>query len=532
MAEVDPLPYATFPEMLRDVAQRHPEREAVVDGERRLLFPELLCEAQRVAHGLRSLGVEPGDRVAVWASNEWRWVVMAWGIWELGAVIVPLSTRWKAAEVAPILTKTEAKVLVAAGEAVGAPLLGALAEHCGRSDARPLNQLGDLEWVVGLDLVEPLEKSIEFDALCARGDTADDCDSGGVRPGALCEILFTSGTTGLPKGVMLEQRQLLQAYWDWSFFGGLRPGDRFMIIPPYSHGFGINGGILSCAMRGVTNLPVAVFDPASALALIEREQVTIMSGPPALFATLMNAERFEQIDTSSVHTALIGAATVPTEIILRMRDRMGISRVCNAYGLIEGCVVSMTRPDDSREVVSTTTGRAMPGVEVEIVDDHGHEVARNERGEVWLRSQGVMSGYWRDPEQTAAAITPEGWLKTGDIGVMDELGHISVVDRKKDMYISGGFNAYPAEIENQLLRRPEIAAAAVVGVPDERLGEVGHAFVVAATGQRIDPEVLLVWTKQQMANYKVPSRIHIVDALPLNANGKVRKEVLKERALS
>ena len=536
MAEVEPLPYVTFPEMLRDVAARHPDQEALVDGALRLRFPEMLAEAERLARGLQSLGIVRGDRVAVWASNDWRWVVTAWAIWELGAVITPLSTRWKPAEVAPLLAKTEAKVLVAASEAAGAPLLPGLAAFCGRGRARPFESLEALEGVVELaadSTLAPTELvgGLSFEALRQRGDTASSYDPSAVTPDALCQILFTSGTTGIPKGVQLHQRQLLQAYWDWSWFAALRPGDRFMVIPPYSHGFGINGGILSCAMRGTTNLPVPVFDPAAALELIERERISIMSGPPALFATLIDQVRFDQTDTSSLHTALIGAAAVPTEIILRMQERIGISHVCNGYGLIEGSVVSMTRPDDSVDVVTTTTGRAMPGVEVRIVDDEGEEVPRGERGEVWLRSQGIMSGYFRDPDQTAEAMTEEGFLKTGDIGVMDPAGHIAVVDRKKDMYISGGFNAYPAEIENRLLEREDIAAVAVVGVPDERLGEVGHAFVVAARTERLDPQAIRDWAREHLANYKVPRRVHVVESLPLNPNGKVRKDVLRERAL-
>jgi acyl-CoA synthetase (AMP-forming)/AMP-acid ligase II len=347
----------------------------------------------------------------------------------------------------------------------------------------------------------------------------------------MAQLLFTSGTTGAPKGVELCQRQLLQAYWDWSGVGGLAAGDRFLVIPPYSHGFGLNGGILACLMRGVANVPIAVFDPRVALELIERERITVISGPPTLFATLMNLEQFDPKAVASLRLAFVGAAAVPTELIQAMRSRMGIERVVNAYGLIEVCVVSMTRADDPTEVIATTTGRAMPGVEVRIVGESGQVVEDGEPGEVQVRSQGVMRGYWRDPVQTAAAITPEGWCRTGDVGVRDPAGSIRVVDRLKDAYNCGGFSAFPAEIENQLLEWGGIAQVAVVGVPDARLGEVGHAFVIPAAGRQVDGEALIAWARANMANYKVPRRVHVVDTFPLNANGKVRKDELRSRVL-
>jgi acyl-CoA synthetase (AMP-forming)/AMP-acid ligase II len=348
----------------------------------------------------------------------------------------------------------------------------------------------------------------------------------------LAEVLFTSGTTGAPKGVELCHRQLLQAYWDWSGVGGLRPGDRFLVIPPYSHGFGINAGILACLMRGVANVPVAVFDPKSTLERIRDERISVISGPPTLFATLMNLEHFSSESVTSLRLAFVGAAAVPTELIRAMHERMGIERVCNAYGLIEACVLSMTRADDPPHVVATTTGRVMPGVEVRIVDPEGSDVPDGESGEVWVRSQGVMRGYWRDPEQTAATLTQDGWCRTGDVGIRDEAGHIRVVDRLKDAYNCGGFSAFPAEIENRLLERGEVAQVAVVGVPDDRLGEVGHAFVVPAAGRSVDEAELIAWARQNMANYKAPRRVHVVDAFPLNANGKVRKDQLRAQALN
>jgi acyl-CoA synthetase (AMP-forming)/AMP-acid ligase II len=526
---VTPPPWETVPDMLHDSAVRHADREAVVDGPVRLSFTALRDEAQQVANALAAEGVEPGDRVALWASNGWQWVVTACGIWLRGAVIVPLSSRWKPAEITPLLARTNTRLLFANEEAAGDALLAALASFATEGDGQgPLPALPDLAQVVCFDGVSTgLPAALSWDAFMAAGEgESSEVD---VDPTALCQILFTSGTTGAPKGVELRQRQLLQAYWDWSGIGGLEAGDRFLVIPPYSHGFGINAGILACLIRGATNVPMAVFEPRAALEMVVREHITVMGGPPTLFATLMQLPDFASADVSSLRLAFIGAAAVPTEIILRMEERMGIERVCNAYGLIEGCVISMTRAEDSHEVISTTTGPLVPGVEVRIVDSEGNEVETGERGEIWIRGQGVMSGYWRDPEQTAAAVTPEGWLRSGDVGVFDADGNLRIVDRLKDSYNCGGFSAYPAEIESQLLSRPELAQVAVVGVPHERLGEVGHAFVVPATGHEVDVDSLEAWSRENMAGYKVPRSFQVVEALPQNANGKVAKDVLRAR---
>ena len=546
-AEVPPLPWSTIPAMMRDIAARHARIEAVVDGEVRLDFAGLHAEALRVARSLAAAGIGPGDAVAIWASNGWRWVVAACGIWQLGAIVVPLASRWKAAEVGPLLDRVEARVLFAESTSAGEPLYPSLESLLGAGGGgRPISGLSRLERVVlleaGDEFVAPDDvrgasgaagrTTVCWADFLAAGEGYATPDGSGGGPEAVAEILFTSGTTGAPKGVELAQRQLLQAYWDWSGIGGLRAGDRFLVIPPYSHGFGMNGGVLACFMRAVTNLPIAVFEPRLALERIENERISVISGPPTLFATLMNHVEFDPAATRTLRIAFVGAAAVPTELIQAMRTRMGIERVINAYGLIEVCVVSMTRAGDPEAVIATTTGRAMPGVEVRIVDAEGCDVPDGGSGEVWVRSQGVMRGYFRDPEQTNAAIVAGGWCRTGDVGIRDEAGHVRVVDRLKDAYNCGGFSAYPAEIENQLLEWAGIAQVAVVGIPDAKLGEVGHAFVIPQAGARIDAEALLAWAKTRMANYKVPRRVHVLEALPLNANGKVRKDELRRRVLS
>ncbi len=535
--EVPPLPWTTIPAMMRDVAVQHAAREAVVDGAVRLDFAALHAESLRVSRSLAALGLGPGDAVAIWASNGWRWIVAACGIWQLGAIVVPLASRWKAAEVGPLLARVEARLLFAESTSAGEPLYPTLVAQLGAGEGRPIAGLPRLERVVLLEADSeaagpPARNTLDWAAFLAAGEGQQTPDGSGASPESVAEILFTSGTTGAPKGVELAHRQLLQAYWDWSGVGGLQAGDRFLVIPPYSHGFGLNGGVLACFMRAVANLPIAVFEPRRALDLIARERVSVISGPPTLFATLLAHPDFEPARTRSLRIAFVGAAAVPTELIRAMHERMGIARVINAYGLIEVCVVSMTRAADPEAVIATTTGRAMPGVEVRIVDASGRDVPDGGSGEIQVRSPGVMRGYFRDPEQTRAALAEGGWFRTGDVGLRDAAGHIRVVDRLKDAYNCGGFSAYPAEIESQLLEWEPIAQVAVVGIPDAKLGEVGHAFVIPRSGQVFDVEALLAWARTRMANYKVPRRVHLVDALPLNANGKVRKDALRSRVLA
>jgi len=259
----------------------------------------------------------------------------------------------------------------------------------------------------------------------------------------------------------------------------------------------------------------------------------VLPGPPAIYQSILMHPDRGRHDLSTLRLAVTGAASVPVELVRRMRDELGFDTVITGYGLTEASgIVTMCRHDDDPETIATTCGRAIPGVEVRCVDDAGREVARGEPGEVVVRGYNVMRGYFEEEAETAATIDRDGWLHTGDVGVMDARGYLRITDRKKDMFIMGGFNCYPAEIEGLLFEHPEVGAVAVIGIPDERMGEVGMAFVVPRPGTQPKPEALIAWCREHMANYKVPRRIEIVDQLPMNAAGKVQKFVLRERALA
>ena len=349
-----------------------------------------------------------------------------------------------------------------------------------------------------------------------------------LRGQDLADIMFTSGTTGRPKGVMSAHEQNVRAFTAWSEFVGLRRGDRYLIVNPFFHAFGYKAGWLACLITGARISPLAVFDAGAALSRIERERITVLPGPPTLFQTLLAHEALGRHDISSLRLAVTGAATVPPSLIEKMLGVLGFETVVTGYGLTESMgIVTMCRPGDSVERIALTCGVPIPGVEVRCVDEQGRTVARGEPGEVLVRGYNVMRGYLDDPVATAETIDPDGWLHTGDVGVLDVDGYLRITDRRKDMYIVGGFNCYPAEIEKIIAAHPGVAQVAVIGIPDPRLGEVGQAFVIRRAGTKLDEAALLAWCRDNMANYKVPRRIEFVDALPTNAAGKVQKFALR-----
>ncbi|WP_310716561.1 AMP-binding protein [Nonomuraea sp. 3-1Str] len=531
---MEPVPdWGTIPRMLRDQAARHPGATVLADGADRTSLAELLEAATRVARGLMALGVGPGDRVALWGVNDPSWVVHAFGVWCAGAVLVPLSSRAKGLEAAAMIRRTAARVLITgegAGRTAPADLLppgtGLLA------DLLPPGT-GLLHVVVPAS-TPPGPGRLTASELLERGEqVAPDAAEEralAVRPEDLCEIMSTSGTTGTPKGVMLDHAQVLRGYWDWAEIVTLGEDDRYPVIAPFSHGFGLNAGLLACVLRRATMMPIRAFTPDGLMELISSGRISVLAGPPTLFHRLLDELDRRACDVSSLRVAICGAAAVPPSLITRLVEQVGMERVINAYGLMEGTVVSMTRAGDPVGVVAATTGRAVPGIEVRVVDDEGKDVAPGERGEILQRGYGVMRGYWDEPDRTAEVVDRDGWLHTGDVGVLDAAGNLAIVDRKKDLYIVNGFNVSPAEVESLLLRQGSLAQAAVVGVPDTVSGESGCAYVVPRPGAEVDVEALLAWAGENMSNYKVPRRVVVVEALPANANGKIDKAALRARA--
>ena len=328
----------------------------------------------------------------------------------------------------------------------------------------------------------------------------------------------------------MTHAQTLRQFSDWCDMAGLVAGDRYLVVNPFFHMFGYKAGCLASLMQGATIIPKAVFDVEEVLRTVDEETVTVLPGPPTLYQSILDHPGRDRFDVSSLRVAVTGAADIPVDLIRRLNEELPFQTIITGYGLTEAGTVTGTGPDDDFTTIATTVGRARPGLEIRIADDNGVAQPVGEPGEVLVRGYSVMRGYLDDPEETARAVDPEGWLHTGDLGTLDEQGCLRIVGRKKDMFIVGGFNAYPAEIENLLLAHPAVSRVAVVGMPDERLGEVGMAFVVVAPGAELRPEELIEWARAAMANYKVPRAVEIVDDLPVNATGKVEKEVLRARA--
>ena len=352
-----------------------------------------------------------------------------------------------------------------------------------------------------------------------------------VKADDLADLLFTSGTTGRPKGVMSTHGAAVRAFTEYAKVIGLVPGDRYLIVNPFFHSFGYKAGWLTCLIAGATILPQPVFDADDILGRIERDRISVMPGPPTLYLTMLAHPRLAQADLATLRVAVTGAATIPPVLIERMRKELNIRVVTTAYGLTEcGGLATICDPDDDATTIATTCGKAIPGTELRIMDTANRPMPAGQAGEVCLRGYHVMKGYFEDAKATAETIDAAGWLHTGDVGVVDERGYLRITDRLKDMFIVGGFNAYPAEIEALLSAHPDIAQSAVIGVADDRMGEVGYGFVILKPGATCEAAELKAWARENMANYKVPTYFEIISEMPLNASGKVLKTELRQRA--
>jgi acyl-CoA synthetase (AMP-forming)/AMP-acid ligase II len=512
---------ATVPAVLDRLVERFGDREGLVDGDRRLTFGELVAEVDDVAAALLATGIEPGDRLAIWAPNSGHWVIAALATYRVGAVLVPLNTRFKPAEARHVLATAGVRLVFAATDFLGTDYVE-LVEAAG-----PLDHLDEVVALPGRAAARATAWS-DFLARAPEGRDRVAERSASVAPDDVSDIIFTSGTTGAPKGAMLTHGASVWAYTTWAGISGLCETDRYLIVNPFFHVFGSKAGVLACLLTGATILPHAVFDVDAVLQRVQDERVTMLPGPPTVHQTILDHARRAEYDLSSLRLTVTGAATIPVEMIRRMMAEMSWQVILTGYGLSETAGITTTnRPGEDPEIVATTAGSPMPGIELRIVDDGGRELGPGEPGEVLTRGPNTMVGYFRNAEATAEALDGDGWLHTGDIGFVGADGKLRITDRKKDMFIVGGFNAYPAEIEHVMSAHPSISQVAVVGVPDDRLGEVGMAFVVPRPGRDLDADEVITWCRERMANYKVPRRVRVVDAFPLNATGKVLKYELR-----
>jgi len=507
----------TIPHAAQAAAARWGERPALIENGKTVSFNALWAEARAVASSCLAKGIGPQSRVAIWAPNCREWIVATLGAQICGAAIVPLNTRLKGREAGDILRRARVSVLFTVKEFLGCDYPALLKDE----------DTPDLAHTV-------LMEGAYWQAFLNEGRGADDdrLDEllAHVTSETISDIMFTSGTTGAPKGVLSVHGAVVKMFYDWGERVDVREGDRFLIVNPFFHTFGYKAGWVACLVRGATILPMPVFDAAKLADMIEREKVNFIPGAPTIYQMLLIEQEKASRDFSSLRVAVTGAAPVPPSLIYRMKNELGMERVVNGYGMTEHGCVCMTPAEASVDQISASIGTPLPDVEVVCADENGNPLGPDQSGEFWVRGYGVMRGYLDDPEATAETITPDGWLRTGDIGRIDANGYMFITDRMKDMYISGGFNCYPAEIEKLLNDHPGIEVAAVVGMYDERMGEVGKAFVIPRAGVELDPAEVIAWAREAMANYKVPRKVVIVSDLPRNAAGKVLRNALREMA--
>lgn len=489
-------------------------REALVCGERRLSYGELRDQAAALASALHARGVGAGDKVAAILPNGPEFVIAYFACARLGAVYAPLNTRYRQRELSFMLADCEARALImidSYADFAYAPLIDEL-RH-----ALPL-----LKHVI---TVGGPGGADSFDALLESGDAPPPALIAPAQD--VFTILYTSGTTGTPKGAMLTHANVVRNAIAMAEAMEWTAADVLLVAVPMFHVFGMTPSIMSAIAAGSRMVALETYGPEAALRAIQAERVTIHHGVPTMFILELNHPAFAAYDLSSLRTGIIAAAPCPVEIVRRIRAEMGCN-ICVAYGLTETSpCLTITRFDDSDEVRSETVGRALPGIDIQIVDDERRPVARGEIGELAARGYAVMRGYYRRPAETAAALQ-NGWFYTGDLATLDERGYVRIVGRKKEMIVRGGFKIYPREIEELYYAHPKVQEAAIVGLPDPVLGERSCACIKLRDGQQATAEELLDYVRGQVADYKTPDRVVFVSAFPTTASGKIRKVYMAE----
>ena len=542
--------------LLEEASKRYGDRLAVIDGTLRMSYAELAAQARTMARALMATGVQPGDRVAVWLPNTARWLIAALGAHSAGASLVPMNTRYTGYEALDVLQRTGARVLFLPDRFLGADYMTTLreaaaaqtgtAQQLDASASGPVEGLPQLALAVRVPLTsgdqsqgssaapEAAKGVASWERLLERARETTEQSAldraAQVQADDVADIIFTSGTTGVPKGAVSAHRQTVAVASAWAERAKVTDRDVYMIIAPFFHTFGYKAGWVVALLCGATIVPQLTFDIDRVVDQIERERVTILPGPPTIFSELLAHPARDKHDLSSLRLAVTGAAMVPVPLVERMQGELTFETILTAYGLTEAVVVTMCLPGDDAQTISATSGCAAAGFEILIAGADGQEKEPGDDGEILLRGPNVMVGYLDDPQATRAAIDPDGWLHTGDIGHVDKRGYLTITDRLKDMFTVGGFNVYPAEVENVIMGLKSVADCAVVGRPDERLGEVGLAYVVTGPGQSLSEQDVIAHCRQRLANFKVPREVVFVSKLPRNAGGKVLKRDLREQA--
>lgn len=532
----------TLSDLWETAVKRFADNEVAVSGNRRFTYREMDERVGMFARGLVSLGINKGDRIVIWMPNNSNWLLAEFAVVKAGATMVPLSTRFKSYDLEYILKQSDSVAILSAGRLGKIDFYEILKDVCpeiayGQPGILRSEKLPFLKTVVifddesrsgcfSADQIMQMGKEVPPDRLSRRRTE--------TVPQDVVNIPFTSGTTGFPKGVMTTHEQYLGETVCFRERLGIREEDRFMAIAPFFANFGNYFGILLPVMVGGCSIMTEVYDPSLAIKMLEQEKITHFSGTPTMYSDILHHPDFSEMSVATLRTAMTGAAPAPVQMVKDVYSKMGVEVLCNGYGMTEnsGCT-TMTKRGDPPEVLAETTGKPFPGVSICVKDPETQKKLRpNQVGELCTKGWIVMKGYYKMERETAECFDAEGWFHTGDLGMLTESGNFMVTGRLKEMFISGGFNVYPVEMENFLYSMPGIAQVAIVGVPDRRMGEVGMAFVVVKPGHQLNEEQVISHCKRRVAGYKVPRYILFVDQMPMAGVGKVQKFLLREMGLS
>jgi fatty-acyl-CoA synthase len=532
----------TLGDLLDKASERWPDREAIVFKGERLSYREYRKRVDQLAKALIRMGVQKGDKVSILFSNRPEWSISEYAVDKIGAIVVPINTRYKTHELGYILHHSDSTTLITMDRFLGIDYMDMLKEICSelpkcepgklQSEKLPFLKnvicLSDQRHPGTFDFVEFLKMGEEFKDDEALNELQKQVDEEDVA-----HIPYTSGTTGFPKGVMTTHYQYL---WFNSSFAkniGLKEGDRLCVPPPFCHNFGNSQGIHTPTLCGSCSIIVEYFDPLICLETIERERCTFFAGTPTMYIKMLQHPDFDKFNLTSLKLGLIAAAPAPVKLIHDITGGMGIKILIHGYGMTENSVgTSMTRPGDPPEIISTTVGKPFPGAQVKVIDPNtGKDLPPGKEGELCTKGRLIMKGYYKMTDESAKLIDENGWFHTGDLAVIDEMGYIKITGRLKDVFMPGGLNVSPEEVENILYAHSKIKQVTVVGVPDPVMGEVGMAFVELKEGEKETEEGIIQFCKGKIANFKIPKYVRFISEFPMTSTGKVQRFKLRERAI-
>ena len=532
----------TLGQLLENTAARFPDTDAVIHADRELrqTWSEFSACVDDMARGLMAIGVQKGEKVAVWATNVPHWVTLMFATARIGAILVTVNTNYRETELRYLLQQSECENLFIINSVRDHDFIASTYEVLPelRRQRRGMLEVEGLPhlkrvFFLGTDKHRGMYSLPELFSLA--GDVSDEeyeSRKASISPYDVVNMQYTSGTTGFPKGVMLTHVNIVNnGYWI-GYHQKFSSRDRVCLPVPLFHCFGCVLGVMACVNHGATMVLLDAFSPVQVMTAVEQEKCTALYGVPTMFQAILDHRVFSRFDFSSLRTGIMAGSVCPEPLMRRVMDQMCMSEITICYGLTEGSpVMTQTRTDDTVERRVKTVGRSMPGIEVTIRDpETNEEVPRNAVGEVCCRGYNVMQGYYNMPKDTAEAIDEEGWLHSGDLGIMDEDGYVSISGRIKDMIIRGGENVYPREVEEFLLKMDGVADVQVVAVPSRRYGEEVGAFLIPKEGADVAPEDVRDYCRGKIAWYKIPRYVAVVEGFPLTASGKIQKYKLREMA--